>query len=82
MNISSTTLQVTPPMTHGRVSTFQWNITGFGEQSNSLGMGVGIMSPLFVGHFRAIIVPKMSTTGKMGLFFENTETDPVFLNLR
>ena len=56
-------------MTPGRVATFQWNITGFGEQSNSLGPGVGIKSPLFAGHFRAIIVPNMSTTGNTGFFF-------------
>ena len=68
--------------TPGRVATFQWNITGFEEQSNSVGRAVGIKSPLFAGQFRAIIVPKMSTAGNTGFFFENAETDPVFLNLR
>ena len=82
MNISSITLQVTPPMMPGRVVTFQWNITGFEGQSNSVGWAVGIKSPLFAGHFRAIIVPKMSTAGNKGFFFENAEMDPVFLNLR
>lgn len=43
---------------------------------------MGIKSPLFAGHFRAIIVPKMSTAGNKGFFFENAEMDPVFLNLR
>ena len=66
----------------GRVATFQLNITGFEEQSNSVGRAVGIKSPLFGGQFRAIIVPKMSTAGNTGFFFENAETDPVFLNLR
>ncbi|CAH3156732.1 unnamed protein product [Porites lobata] len=73
--------EVTPPMTPGRVATFQWNITGFEEQSNSVGRAVGIKSPLFAGQFRAIIVPKMSTAGNTGFFFENAETDPAFLNL-
>ena len=82
MDISSVTLQVTPPMMPGRVVTFQWNITGFEEQSNSIGWAVGIKTPLFTGHFRAIIVPKMSTAGNTRFFFENTEIDPVFLNLR
>ena len=68
MNISSITLQVTPPMMPGRVVTFQWNITGFEGQSNSVGLAVGIKSPLFAGHFRAIIVPKMSTAGNKGFF--------------
>ena len=82
MNILSITLQVTPPMMPGRVATFQWNITGFEEQSNSVGRAVGIKSPLFAGQFRAIIVPKMSTAGNTGFFFENAETDAVCLNLR
>ena len=82
MNISSITLQVTPPMMPGRVVTFQWNITGFEEQSNSVGWAEGIKSPLFAGHFRAISVPKMSTAGNTGVFFENAEMDPVFFNLR
>ena len=69
-------------MRPGRVATFQWNITGFEEQSNSVGREVGIKSPLFAGQFRAIIVPKMSTAENTGFFFENAETDPVFLNLR
>ena len=53
MTILSITLQVTPPMAPGRVATFQWNITGFEEQSNSVGRAVGIKSPLFAGQFRA-----------------------------
>ena len=82
MNILSITLEVTPPMRPGRVATFQWNTTGFEEQSNSVGRAVGIKSPLFASQFRAIIMPKMSTAGKTRFFFENAETDPVFLNLR
>ena len=82
MNISSITLQLTPPLMLGRVVTFQWNITGFEEQSNSVGWVVDIRSPLFAGHFRAIIVPKMPTAGNTEFFFENAEMDPVFLNLR
>ena len=66
MNILSITLQVTPPMSPGRVATFQWNITGFEEQSNYVGRAVGIKSLLFAGQFRAIIVPKMSTAGNTG----------------
>ena len=69
-------------MTLGRVATFQWNIKGFEEKSNSVGRAVGIKSPLFTGQFRAIIVPKMSTDRNTGFFFENAETDPMFLNLR
>ena len=53
MNILSITLQVTPPMRPGRVARFQWNITGFEEQSNSVSRAVGIKSPLFAGQFRA-----------------------------
>ena len=45
MNILSITLEVTPPMRPGRVATFQWNTTGFEEQSNSVGRAVGIKSP-------------------------------------
>lgn len=69
-------------MTPGRVATFQWSIPGLEEQSNSMTLAVGIKSPLIAGHFRAIIVPKMSTAGNTGVFFENAGSDPVFLNLR
>ena len=76
MNILSITLQVTPPMTPGRVATFQWNITGFEEQSNSVGRAVGIKSPLFAGQFRAIIVPKMSTAGNTGFSLKTQKRIP------
>ena len=76
MNILSITLQVTPPMRPGRVATFQWNITGFEEQSNSVGRAVGIKSPLFAGQFRAIIVPKMSTAGNTGFSLKTQKRIP------
>ena len=72
MNILSITLQVTPTMTPGRVATFQWNITGFEEQSNSVGRAVGIKSPLF----GAIIVPKMSTAGNTGFSLKTQKRIP------
>lgn len=72
---------VTPPLTPGRVATFQWSIPEFEEKSNSLSLAVGIKSPFIAGHFRAIIVPKMSTAGYTGIFFENAGSYPVFVNL-
>ena len=60
-------------MRPGRVATFQWNITGFEEQSNSVGRAMGIKSLLFAGQFRAIIVPKMSTARNTGFFSLKTQ---------
>ena len=62
--------------TPGRVATFQWNVTGFEEQSNSVGRAVGIKSPLFAGQFRAIIVPKMSTAGNTGFSLKTQKRIP------
>ncbi|XP_068709309.1 TNF receptor-associated factor 6-like isoform X2 [Montipora foliosa] len=71
---------VPPTLRPTRVLAFQWKLANFQNLTDDLGPAVGIKSPVF-SPLRAILVPKMSATGSMGVFICSQGATPLCLNL-
>lgn len=80
LNKCTLVFQVVPSLRPGPITTQDWQLENFPNLAGNSNPAEGIKSPLF-SLLRAIVVPKMSSAGNVGVFISQEGDGPILANI-